>query len=458
MRDHVKRPAAIQASLRVLAAFTAAAFLSGCSSSIDRFMSWRGKNPSDSDPVYTAALPKSKLTRKSVGAPALEDDQIASSPIKAAPQKRNSYTYASTRKPAKLKFNSDQNDVEPQVAESTVTREQAPEMQARSGKVRVEHGMTLFGIAEANDISVRKLARANGLRAPYRIQVGQVIKLPGVSNPQVPRATLASQKSQIEDTPRIASASRHSTGSHEVASGDTIYSLARTYGVSPAQIADANGLTMKSRLSLGQSLKIPGATASPIVAQNNNDEIVDSKPALVADAKSGVVDPAPTKVSEVPEIPKAVRLDGKQVAENTPGAIENPPVDGGMTLRWPVRGKVIGEFGKKPGGAKNEGVNIAVPEGTSVRAAEEGVVAYAGNELKGYGNLVLIRHQGGFVTAYAHAKELFVKKGDQVKRGDVIAKAGQTGAVDSPQLHFEVRKGATALDPLKFLVNSTAAN
>jgi murein DD-endopeptidase MepM/ murein hydrolase activator NlpD len=127
-------------------------------------------------------------------------------------------------------------------------------------------------------------------------------------------------------------------------------------------------------------------------------------------------------------------------------------------MRWPVRGKVISGFGPKTNGLKNEGINIAVPEGTSVRAAEGGVVAYSGNELKGYGNLVLIRHDSGYVTAYAHAKELFVKRGDTVKRGDVIAKAGQTGSVSSPQLHFEVRKGATALDPMKFLSSATASN
>jgi murein DD-endopeptidase MepM/ murein hydrolase activator NlpD len=130
----------------------------------------------------------------------------------------------------------------------------------------------------------------------------------------------------------------------------------------------------------------------------------------------------------------------------------------GIGMRWPVRGKIISSYGAKPNGLKNEGINIAVPEGASVRAADGGIVAYAGNELKGYGNLVLIRHAGGYVTAYAHAKELFVKRGDTVKRGDVIAKAGQTGSVSSPQLHFEVRKGATAMDPLKFLSSSTALN
>ena len=102
-------------------------------------------------------------------------------------------------------------------------------------------------------------------------------------------------------------------------------------------------------------------------------------------------------------------------------------------------------------GQQNDGINIAVPEGTPVKAAEDGVVAYAGNELKGYGNLVLVRHPNGYVTAYAHAKELLVKRGDQVKRGQVIAQSGQTGNVNAPQLHFEIRKGASPLDPTRFL-------
>ena len=108
-------------------------------------------------------------------------------------------------------------------------------------------------------------------------------------------------------------------------------------------------------------------------------------------------------------------------------------------------------FGPKPNGLQNDGINLAVPEGTPVKAADDGVVAYAGNELKGYGNLVLVRHSNGFVTAYAHASEIMVKRGDNVKRGQVIAKSGQTGSVTSPQLHFEIRKGATPVDPSQYL-------
>jgi murein DD-endopeptidase MepM/ murein hydrolase activator NlpD len=120
---------------------------------------------------------------------------------------------------------------------------------------------------------------------------------------------------------------------------------------------------------------------------------------------------------------------------------------GSPEFRWPARGRII--LGFKAGG--NDGINIAVPEGTSIKAAEAGVVAYAGNELKGYGNLILIRHPNGFVSAYANNGELDVKRGESVKRGQIIAKSGQSGNVSSPQLHFELRKGSTPVDPTSYL-------
>jgi murein DD-endopeptidase MepM/ murein hydrolase activator NlpD len=127
------------------------------------------------------------------------------------------------------------------------------------------------------------------------------------------------------------------------------------------------------------------------------------------------------------------------------------PVGSLPSFRWPVRGRVIAGFGPKPNGLQNDGIDVAVPNGTPVKAAEDGTVAYAGNELKGYGNLVLIRHSNGYVTAYAHASEILVKRGDTVKRGQVIAHSGSTGNVNAPELHFEIRKGATPVDPAQFL-------
>ena len=133
----------------------------------------------------------------------------------------------------------------------------------------------------------------------------------------------------------------------------------------------------------------------------------------------------------------------------TPSAEAGP--NGAPGFRWPVRGRIINNFGARVNGSPNDGIDLAVPEGTQVRAADDGVVAYAGNELKGYGNLVLVRHSNGFVTAYANGSELLVKRNDQVHKGQVILKSGQTGNAASPQLHFEVRKNSAPVDPMQFL-------
>ena len=119
--------------------------------------------------------------------------------------------------------------------------------------------------------------------------------------------------------------------------------------------------------------------------------------------------------------------------------------------------RVISEFGTKPDGGHNDGIDVAVPQGTSVKAAENGVVAYAGNELKGYGNLILIRHANNWVSAYAHNDEILVKRGDKVRRGQIIAKAGATGSVSQPQVHFELRKGSRPVDPTKFMSDQAAS-
>ena len=137
----------------------------------------------------------------------------------------------------------------------------------------------------------------------------------------------------------------------------------------------------------------------------------------------------------------------KVAAAEAPETTGSTPADSKPEFRWPARGRIIQGFRS----GANEGINIALPEGTSVKAAESGVVAYAGSELKGYGNLVLIRHPNGYVSAYAHNGEVAVKRGETVKRGQTIAKSGQSGNVASPQLHFELRKGSTPVDPTGYL-------
>ena len=172
--------------------------------------------------------------------------------------------------------------------------------------------------------------------------------------------------------------------------------------------------------------------------------------------------PTPPSKTAQPQTVKPEKVAGLPAVQNAHVAKEEPrttetvvkaaePSGAMPSFRWPVRGRLIAGFGSKPDGTQNDGINLAVPEGTPIKAADDGVVAYAGNELKGYGNLVLISHANGFVSAYAHASELMVKRGDTVKRGQVIAHAGQTGNVTSPQLHFEIRKGSTPVDPAQYL-------
>lgn len=454
-----------------LVSAAAAVMLTACSADTERFAA----NPSDADPVYTASVPKN-INASNVGT---GDASVSSKPLTSASSQPPTYDYRKSyqapqyRQPAAP---------QPQVATT------AP---ATGATVTVGPGMTLYSIARANNLSVAELAAVNGIQAPYSVHTGQTLRLPGVGSGSAPR--VVSQNAVPPDNtsfaeppstpiapkpgaPATAAAKPFKTGPsvaasgtgelHTVASGDTLFSLGRKFGMSPYAIADANGLPHNAQLVLGQKVRIPaGGEAAPVVAAKTTapkattTAAAGTMPAATGDESTqtaaNTAAPAPQPIpgstaAAASAPPPAADAGGQQVAEGA-------PIAGAPGMRWPVRGKIISGFGPKANGLKNEGINIAVPEGTSIRAAADGVVAYSGNELKGYGNLVLIRHEDGYVTAYAHASELFVKRGDTVKRGDVIAKAGQTGSVSSPQLHFEVRKGAVALDPMKFLSQNTAS-
>jgi murein DD-endopeptidase MepM/ murein hydrolase activator NlpD len=459
MRIVVSRAFSLRHSANIFVTVAAAAMLAACSDSLERF-STAYSNPSDADPVYTAALPKSQRVIKSRPSyEASSDDLITAEPLTARPLERapiwrepkpvQDYTqnYKKTYKQPKL------------VADESLEREPVYDepQTAAAGKLRVEPGMTLYSIARANGLSVAELARANNIRKPYTVSSGRLLTLPGVASPIVPPNSLQAQRDEVTSAPdddvaevKSAPTKKAKPGSYVVQSGDTLYALGRKFGVSPLILADANGLSLKSHLSDGQKLKIPGAAGASLAAAKPARKLVlEPEEADVADTTDSepAIGESDLREAATTQRPKIV----EQIAEPVSPASQ-------LAMRWPVRGKLISAFGKKPDGMKNEGINISVPEGTAVRAAETGVVAYAGNELKGYGNLVLIRHSGGYVTAYAHAKELLVKRGDTVKRGDVIAKAGATGSVTSPQLHFEVRKGATALNPANYLGSTTAMN
>jgi murein DD-endopeptidase MepM/ murein hydrolase activator NlpD len=227
-----------------------------------------------------------------------------------------------------------------------------------------------------------------------------------------------------------------------------LWTIARAHGTTTEALMSANGIS-GTNLKIGQPLVIPAAGST-------------QKRVRVAsiDPSVPVLPPAPRKpvapqIAVAPRQPHPVPAVRSPVAVTvTKPAVAGPPdvsVSKPEGFRWPVRGRIIAGFGTKANGEKNDGINLAVPEGTSVKAAEEGVVIYAGNELKSYGNLVLIRHKDGWVSAYAHNRSIKVKRGEDIRRGQIIAEAGMTGSVTSPQVHFELRKGATPVDPLDHL-------
>lgn len=260
---------------------------------------------------------------------------------------------------------------------------------------------------------------------------------------------------------------------HVVAEGETLYAIGRRYNVHPNDIVTLNGLSSLGKIRSGQRLQIPGggtamvATMNPSAPQSISvaaQKVAAPAPAVVAavaqpfNAKKPVVSkPEMRAIAGVPSIPAEPVAARPAVSAPSIAAVDTaiePPSTDGTSFRWPVRGRIIADFGVKPGGQRNDGINLAVPEGTTVKAAEAGSVIYAGNELPGYGNLVLVRHADDWVSAYAHNSAIRVKRGDQIRRGQTLATAGMSGSVSSPQVHFELRKKAKPVNPLDYLAGA----
>jgi murein DD-endopeptidase MepM/ murein hydrolase activator NlpD len=304
--------------------------------------------------------------------------------------------------------------------------------------------------------------------------VGQVGSASSDARRGTPPTTLNAQAGQIGGPGET----------YTVQSGDTMYNIARRSGVSVDALVAANGGSTVARL--GQKVMIPGGKAPAPQPQAemqvaSRTTAAEAPPAglqTLAVPAAAVPPATPPAMAEVPPpipaapaaapapalaapaAPPAAAPQELALAPQTGAAAAaapaapQPEAAAASGFRWPVRGKVIAGFGKKADGERNDGVNLAVPEGTPVKAAEDGTVIYAGNELKSYGNLVLIRHSNGWVSAYAHNKELKVKRGQQVRRGEVVSASGMTGGVTTPQVHFELRKDATPVDPLQHLTES----
>jgi murein DD-endopeptidase MepM/ murein hydrolase activator NlpD len=318
----------------------------------------------------------------------------------------------------------------------------------------VAHGETLETISHRYGVPISAIMEANSITNPATVHPGQHLVIPrrrgpatALSAPQTHLATTARTMPSTAPVGPPRNALTPAATVHVVAPGQTLHSIARLYGKPVMVIAKANNIAPDTMVKVGERITIPGGASTVAAAP---------PPATAAPAAP----PAPrgqSAVNSVGSVGPVATVDSPHSARlAAPVAPEGEDKEakggeGAGAFRWPVRGRVIAGFGPKPNGLQNDGINLAVPEGTPVKAADDGVVAYAGNELKGYGNLVLVRHSNGFVTAYAHASEIMVKRGETVKRGQVIAKSGQTGNVTSPQLHFEIRKGATPVDPAQYL-------
>ena len=306
----------------------------------------------------------------------------------------------------------------------------------------VERGDTLYVISRRYDVPTKVIADRNGILAPYELKVGQVL---------------------ILDPNRT----------HVVKQGETLASIATEYNVDERVVASSNQLQAPYRLSAGQELWIPDPITN-VAAAPSRPTALDLPPVEAAPVKSlgqikaqALPPPPPSAESAVegatpiapptqpltpPAPPVAVPVPEKEVAIVAPrNPIPEPAARASAKFARPLSGKILTRFGLLSPGLHNDGINISAAQGALVRAADNGVVAYAGNELKGFGNLLLIKHADGWTTAYAHNEKLLVKRGDAVKQGQTIATVGRTGNVDAPQLHFEVRKGTQAMNPEDYL-------
>ncbi len=276
---------------------------------------------------------------------------------------------------------------------------------AHPDQVVVGKGETLYMISRRYDLPLRSIIDANHLNPPYALATGTNLVLP-------------------------------QERFHVVQAGETLYAVSRLYGVDVTTLASLNHLAAPFGIRSGQTLLLPPQT----------------EPA----ERVAIAPPRPDNASSSSLPERAEPAPPNSPAPPQATAPQSTRPRGGRVFAWPLEGRIIESYGTGPSGTHNDGINIAARAGEPVRAADNGTVAYAGNELRGYGNLVLVKHPGGYMTAYAHNAKLLVRRGEVVKRGQQIAVAGSTGTVSSPQLHFEIRQGTRALDPINYLPSLSA--
>ncbi len=308
--------------------------------------------------------------------------------------------------------------------------------------IEILKGDTLFRISERYRVALRALVETNRLQPPFTLEEGSFIYLP---------------------PPNI----------HVVEAGETLYAISRRYNVDTRSLANMNGLPKPWTIHPNDQILLPSlardsmASASTAQASANarsmamqNSSGAPAKQAFshgLEGTTSGAVVLSSPQILVRDPAKDAVKTQELGRFDETP-SVQPIPVNSKIDLPgnsrgflWPVEGNVLAGFGENPKGLKNDGLNIAAPNGSEIKATADGYVVYAGNELPGFGFLVLINHGDGWVSAYAHAEALLVEEGQAIRQGQTIAKVGHTGSVDTPQLHFQLRKGKAPIDPAQHL-------
>lgn len=354
--------------------------------------------------------------------------------------------------------------------------------QTKEGIITVVKGDTVYSLARKNNMSVSEFAQINNLHEPYTLSIGQklttqrlVLEKPVPNVISVEKVQeIKSEKlvdKEIKEPLQVTETKRVNLQEITVQKGDTLYSLSRKYEIPVNDLAVMNKLSSPFTLSVGQKIKVPKLenvkTAS--VSEIKTAPVSAEKVVKITPAKKTVVnEPRIIKTSkDVAKKQNAVKAQTKTATQIKPVPTKtasqqkissNPKKElpkivarSSSKFSWPIRGKILSAYGAKNNGLFNDGINIAASLGATVRAAENGVVAYAGNEVKGMGNLIIIQHSDGWMTVYAHLDSMSVKRGTRVGVGTPIGRAGKTGKVDKPQLHFEIRRGTKAYNPTKYL-------
>lgn len=307
-----------------------------------------------------------------------------------------------------------------------------------AGEIIVAKGDTVYSLSHKYSLSVDEFANINNLSKPYKLSVGQKLKTEKlIESEEKTKITVISAPVKVQ-TPKITKVELTEI---TVGPKETLYSLSRKYSLPVNDLAVMNKLSAPFILSVGQKLKVPKLKETAVV-----EPIVKSEP-LIAVKSSSVSSKKIPQQSVVPTI----KQPKTKISSDPSKALPAIASRSSSKFSWPVRGTILSSFGAKSNGLYNDGVNISAKFGTRVGASENGVVAYAGNELKGMGNLVIVQHSGGWMTVYAHMDNISVRRGVRVIVGQQVGTVGQTGKVDRPQLHFEIRKGTKAYDPSRYL-------